>query len=236
MSKAIAIPIICVLAVAFLVAGYFLWSQTGKLGDARDDIADLEDYSATLEGDIDDLEGEVSGLEGNVAGLEDEVSGLEDEVADLEENVTDLEDDLADSESTVSYLEISLADANSEISDLEDDVIGLELSNALLTGELDTVKSPRHFSSLSELTSWINNDDTNIMYASERPIVQAFILMVRALRDGYILTTSIWESGGTVWVINNAYIGSNIYKVDAGEDDVWLWKSGMETVPSRPLY
>ena len=66
MSKAIAIPIICILVVAFLVTGYFLWSQTGKLGDARDEIVDLEDYSATMEGDIDDLEGEVSGLEGKM--------------------------------------------------------------------------------------------------------------------------------------------------------------------------
>jgi len=235
MSKAIAIPVICVLAVAFLVTGYFLWSQTGKLGDARDEIADLEGNVASLEGNIDDLEGEVSALEGNVDDLEENVSDLEDEVTDLEGNVSDLEDDLADSEATVSYLEISLADANSEISGLEGDVLALESTNASLTDELDTVKSPRHFSSLSELTNWLDNDDTNIAYAGERPIVQAFILMVRALRDGYIITVSIWESGGSVWVTNTAYIGSSIYRIDADDDYTLLWKSGMETVPSKPL-
>jgi predicted nucleic acid-binding Zn-ribbon protein len=224
MSKAIAIPIICILVVAFLVTGYFLWSQTGKLGDARDEIVDLEDYSATMEGDIDDLEGEVSGLEGNVA-------DLEGEVADLGENVEGLEDDLAESEATVATLTDNLANANSEISELEDDVLALEGTNTSLSAELNTMKDPRHFTSITELADWLQKDDTDTRYRTRTNAEKALILQVRALRDGYIISAFVVPNGEGIGLV---VIGDEYWAINPEDDDV-EFVAYVDPLPSHPL-
>jgi septal ring factor EnvC (AmiA/AmiB activator) len=217
MNKWIAIPVISVLAVAVIGGGYFLWQQISKLGDAESEIITLEDNVAALEGEVASLEGNVAALEGDVAGLEGDVSTLEA--------------DLAESEATASTLEADLGTANSKISGLQGDLSTQRTINSSLTDELKMVKDPRHFSSIQELTDWLQEDDTDMKYTNESQAEQAFILQVRALRAGYLLPAFIGGGEG----INLAIIGHDAYIIDPSNDDTDHIADVIDPLPSHPL-
>lgn len=211
MNKWIAILVIAVLAVVVVVTGYSLWQQTNKLGEAESEIVALEGNVATLEGTISTLEANVSTLEGSVSTLET---------------------DLAESEATVSTLEADLETANSRVTSLEEDVKTQQTINLSLSAELKKVKDPRHFSSLTELTDWLQQDDTNTKYADKSNAQKAFILQVRALRDGYLLTSWIFDRNDGM---SYAFIGDKFYFVYPENDDTLAGGATIQPLPSRPL-
>ena len=222
MNKWIAIPVIAVLAVGLIVGGYFLWQQTSKLGEAESEIVALE--------------GDVSALEGDVATLEGDVSTLEGDVSTLEGNVSTLESDLAKSEITVEILEFDLRTANSKVSNLQADVRTQQTINSSLSDELEIVKDPRHFASMQELTDYLHEDDTDTKYEGEDFTIISYIRQVRALRDGYLLPVSLFESGGDLWVYNTAVIDSDeVYAVGAWDDETMLLGYLGTSIPSHPL-
>ncbi len=231
MNKWIAIPVIAVLAVGIIVGGYFLWQQTDKLGEAESEIVALEGNVSTLEGDVSTLEGDVLTLEGDVSTLEGNVSTLEGNVSTLEGNVSTLETDLAESEATASALEADLGTANSRISSLQADVSTQQTINSSLSAELKMVKDPRHFASLTELADWLRDDDTDTKYTNKNSDELAFILKVRALRDGYLLQASVAEDGFG-W--NFAIIQDEFWFVDPENDDTSFYIY-VDPVPSHPL-
>ncbi len=213
MNKWIAIPVIAVLAVGVIVGGYFLWQQTSKLGEAESEIVTLE--------------GNITTLEGNVA-------ILETDLAESEATVSTLETDLAESEATVSTLEADLTSANSRITDLQADVSTQQTINSSLSAELKTVKDPRHFASVTELTDWLYQDDTDTKYADERAPMMAYILQVRALRDGYLLPADVDVEGSASYWSNSALIGDEVYWVYAWNDGI-EWTAYLTPLPSHPL-
>ncbi len=237
MDKWIAIPVIAVLAVGIIVGGYFLWQQTSKLGEAESeivilegDVSTLEGNVSTLEGDVSTLEGDVSTLEGNVSTLEGDVSTLEGDVSTLEGDVSTLEGELADSEAEVSTLEADLGNAQNTLQAQQN-------INLALSEELKKVKDPRHFQSLQELVDWVDQDNTDTAYSSKSLIELAFILQVRALRDGYLLPAHFEDLDEDYYVEsagNLAYIGDEIYYVGPSSDDVWVW-AYVSPIPSHPL-
>ena len=235
MNKWIAIPVITILAFGIIAGGYFLWQQTSNLGEAESEIVALEGNVATLEGNVSTLEGNISTLEGNISTLEGNVSTLETGLAESEATVSTLETDLAESEATVSTLEADLGTANSRISGLQADVSTQQTINLSLLTELKKVKDPRHFQSLTELTDWLREDDTDTKYADGDIIEMSYILMIRALRDGYLLTVSMWEVNGDAWVSNDAVIGTSVYAVTAWDDQIFEWWTDLQPLPSHPL-
>ena len=234
MNKWIAIPVISVLVLGVIAVGYLYWQQTNKLGDAESEIVALEGNVTTLEGDVATLEGDVTTLEGNVSTLEGDVTTLEGNVSTLEGNVTTLEGevstletDLADSEAEVSSVQSSLATANAKVS-------SQQTINSALSAQLKTVKDPRHFASVTELTDWLQQDDTDTQYASASDFQRAFILQVRALRDGYLIPASIYTDTSYIYVINRAVIGDYIYSVWSEDDYTERWEY-IAPLPSHPL-
>lgn len=213
MNKWIAISVIAVLAVGVIVVGYLFLQETNKLREAQSEIVVLERNVATLEGDVATLEGNVTTLEGNISTLEG--------------NVTTLETDLAESEAIVSTLEADLENAQNALRAQQN-------INLALSEELKTVTYPRHFASVAELVDWLHKDDTDIKFAGERYCLQAFILQVRALRDGYLLPASLWVENGILWVRSVAVIGDSVYGVWAGDDSVG-WLAYIAPLPSHPL-
>lgn len=224
MSKWIAFPIIAVLVIVIGVGGYLYWDKKCCLDEAESEIV-------TLEGNIGDLEGNVLTLEGNVSSLEGNVTTLEANVSSLEGDVSTLETDLADSEATVSALYGDLDTANSTISDLQADVSTQQNINASLSAELNEVKDPRHFSSISELTDWLQQDDTDTRYADETTAEMATILQVRALRDGYIIYTFVISGGEG---LNMAAVGDEMWAISP-ENDNLDFLGYINPLPSHPL-
>ncbi|MCL0056462.1 hypothetical protein M1O20_06040 [Dehalococcoidia bacterium] len=241
MNKWIAIPVIAVLAVAVVVVGLFLWQQTSKLGEAESEIVALEGNITTLEGNISTLETElaeskatVSTLEADLRTANSEIVALEGDVATLEGNISTLETELAESEARVSILEADLVTANAKIEDLQADLSTQRNINLALSEELKTVTYPRHFESLAELVDWLQEDDTDTRYAGEPLLQQAFILQVRALRDGYLLPVSLYVEDELLWVSNSAVIGDSMYIVSPTDDSV-VWYTHIFPIPSRPI-
>ncbi len=213
MSKWIAITVIGVLGVGVIATGILLWQQTGALGDARSDIADLEGNVATLEGTKATLEGNVATLEGNVSTLETQLS---------------------ESEATVSGLETDLDAADAENSRLSSDLSTQRNINSALSSELNKVKSPRLFQSTQELADWLYEDDTDTRYASETGTVMSYILMIRALRDGFLLPVDVDYVGDTPYVSNAAIIGDSFYWIYSWDDD-FVWVDWIVPIPSGAL-
>jgi len=226
MSKWIAITVISVLGAGVIATGIFLWQQTGALGDARSEIADLEGNVATLE------ETQAT-LEGNVAILEGTKATLEGNVTTLEGNVATLETQLAESEATVSGLEDDLDDANTENERLSSDVSTQRNINSSLSAELTKIKFPRHFASVQELTDWLRDDDSDTRYANESIAQRCYILQISALRDGYLLPVRVNVEGTTTYLINVAYIGDEAFLVWL--NDFIEFYDSVPPIPSYPL-
>ena len=140
MNKWVIVPIVIILAVSTIFNGVFYLKESGRLEDARAEIAALQsDLSAlvgnvsgidgdlsTLEGNVSGLEGNVSGLEGNLSTLEGNVSGIEGDVFGLGGNLSNLEGNVSGLEGNLSTLEGNVSTLEGNLSTLENDVLTLE--------------------------------------------------------------------------------------------------------------
>jgi hypothetical protein len=219
MNKRIAIPIIGVLVVGLIATGVFYLQGTNELEDAQDEIAGLQ--------------GDVSGLEGDLAATEADLAATEEDLAVSAADLAVSEADLAEAEDLVSDLETEIDQANSAAQTQQN-------LNLTLSEELAKAKDPRHFESLEELEAWLAQDDTDtrIRFTSISPEERAFILQVRALRDGYLLSASFedFNFDGLLDLPGNmAYIGDEIYWIRAADDFVVLFVRDVPPIPSHPL-
>ena len=107
-----------------------------------------------------------------------------------------------------------------------------------LQGELNTVMYPRHFSSLQELRDWLEQDDTDDEWTDVSCYAElCYMLQVRALQDGYLISTDVdFQSGVDYWS-NCAVIGDTMYWIYPDDDSIdqvgdsnWF-----EILPSCPI-
>jgi len=131
----------------------------------------------------------------------------------LEGKIAILHTNLRESEATASALKTKLVAANVEIAILERDITAF-------SEKLGRMRHPRHFKSVAELTDWLDKDDTDIKYADKHIVHRAFILQIRAVRDGYLLSTTVDPMG--VYATNTAIIDDAIYTIEAGGDSFSL--------------
>ena len=218
--KTVSIILGVVLAITLIAGGLVISQQIQQKNALTSDLTAANTKITGLEGDIVGLKGNVSDLEGKLTASQGEVSSLTGK--------------LTDSETKAAGLQKDLDSAKSSISSLQSDVSAQRTINSSLTADLKKVRSPRHFSSLQELTDWITKDDTNTKYASERPSQIGFILQVRALRDGYLLPVALYVEGTTIWVGNRAVIGDGLYAVSPSSDSITKI-STTQPLPSQPL-
>jgi len=166
-----------------------------------------------------------------------EVEGLAQDVNTLQTNLDETHAVLTTTQTQLADTETSLTSANSQITKLEADVSAQQTLNQTLATDLKTVQDPRHFSSLSELVDWLDADDTDTAYADADIDERAFILQVRALRDGYLLPAVIyWDevNNDGNYYYNIAVIGDKVYGVLSGYDDTWT-DTYTDPIPSHPL-
>ena len=86
-------------------------------------------------------------------------------------------------------------------------LISAESEVAALSEELRTIRSPRHFKTITELTDWLAQDDTNTAYPGKSSAELAFIQQVKALRDGYLMSVMIDLNKGHPMAV----VGNDVY-------------------------
>ena len=163
-----------------------------------------------------------------------QIAALRTEVSSLESNVSSLQAGLAESENKASGLQASLDSANAHSAALEDTIRLLQSTISTQGDELKKLKYPRHFTSLAELTNWLQKDDTNTKYPGLTPLQRGYILQVKALQDDYLLPVRmpVVALGLTELDTNFAVVGDLFYTVRAGDDSVERWS----TAPALPSY
>jgi septal ring factor EnvC (AmiA/AmiB activator) len=233
-----------VLAVALIVVGVLYGMEIGKLNKANDniasleaDVADLETQLATEKANVDRLETElaaeqakVTQLTADLAAANDNISSLEDELATANDNIAGLTSDLEDAQAEIASTQAELENASS-------DLAAALVENEELSDELTSIKAPRHFNSLSELNAWLAMDNTDTLYSTQPPLTRVYILQVRALRDGYILSALTYMTSTTTFSSYClALIDDTLYGINTYNDTVAPDISGIVTPPpSQPL-
>jgi len=105
---------------------------------------------------------------------------------------------------------------------------GYSAAEAEYENTLRRVELPRHFSSLDELESWLEEDNADTYDYVQSGFFDcddfARTLQAHALADGYILSFHIVEITPTKWhAVNLAVIGNEVYLIDPQTDSVTFY-------------
>jgi septal ring factor EnvC (AmiA/AmiB activator) len=189
-----------------------------QLTDEKTKSSNLQTQLTTATNDLNSSKAQVTQLQSDLDASKLQVANLQADLASSNANVIKLQADLDKANASVTKLQGDLDKANA-------DLTSAKAMNTSLTAELTKVKDPRHFNSLQELQSWLQNDDTNIKYAAQPALTRAYILQVEALRDGYLLPVSAYWTSSTIYfnVYNIALIGDTIYQVSSYNDAIYAY-------------
>jgi uncharacterized protein YoxC len=179
---------------------------------------------------------QLSGTKTKLKDSEQQVASLQGQVSGIQGNVSSLNTKLADQEkASAKSLQDSVAAAAAREVALKKDVDSKQATIAAQAAELKTMKYPRHFSSLIELTNWLQKDDANTRYAGLGGPQLAFILQIRASRDGYLLPVRLPLAGSLEYITNMAVIGDVVYSIRGTDDFVERWGIVSPAPPSYPI-
>jgi len=230
-----------VLLIGLIVTGVLFFNKSGQLNESQAKVASLESDISGLETDITGLEADVAARMSEIAALEQELTaeetraaGLETELAsektklatteaqlsDARGDITALEAAAVTAQARITTIEADLATSSARVSTLETDLAKANTDLDALIANYNKVIAPRHFNSLSELTTWLAADDTDTRYSTLGAADIAFILQVRALRDGFLLPVGIDWDADYIYTRNTSVIGDTIYLVGARTDQV----------------
>lgn len=182
--------------------------------------------------------GQTSDLNTKLEAAEAEASSLEGQVGTLQGQVGTLQGQLNTSQGQASSLQKSLTDANGQVSVLQKDVASKQSTIDTQTGQIKTMRYPRHFASVDELANWLQKDNTNTMYTNPTAIQKAqmsFVLQIRAARDGFFLTSNVPVAGNLELITNRALVGDVIYEIRAWDDFAQRWGTISPAMPSYPI-
>ncbi len=243
------IILVLVLAVALGVAGFLFSQATGRLSQARADISGMQTRIASLQGSVATLAGQLAAENAKVADIQGKLTTEQAKSADLQAQLAKSQSDLTASKAQVASLQADLAVANGAVTSLTADLsaankraaalqAGLDTAGADLaraTADLTKVRDPRHFSSLTELEGWLARDDTNTnpAYAKLTGLDRVYLLQVKALCDGYLLSAYVdWDDQHLYYGLT-ADAGGILYAINPDTDAVMAGPA--YTVAAHPL-
>jgi hypothetical protein len=220
--------VIGVLVIALIAVGVLYGMEISNLNKAKANIA-------TLENNVSTLQIQLAAEQAHAASLQSQLTATISDLNAAQDDIKQLESDLAESELRVTNLQSSLNQATAELAQAYTEIAGLTNANTALTEELNTVKDPRHFNSLQELEIWLENDNTDTAYSSLSAQAKAYVLQVKALRDGFILSACIdWDSN-FIYSWNVAIVGDTVYSVNAATDKITVGPDFGDALPLHPL-
>jgi len=212
-----------ILAVALIAVGVLYVMEMSKLNKANENVTSLEGQLATEKASVTSLQTQLDAAKADAANLQAQLSASKSDLAAVQSKVTSLTADLAAANTKVTTTQTSLDKANADL--------------ALANTSLKKVQDPRTFNTIQELTTWLQKDDTNTnsQYASYTLLQKAYMLQIKASRDGFLLTVWMDTDGAYFYVLCEAIIGNSMYDIDVATDQTTLYMSGFTPMPSHPL-
>lgn len=172
-----------------------------------------------------------------------QIATLQSQLSSAQSNASSLQTQLTAAQKDMATQKAALDAANSQVSSLNQQVSSLTTTTNSQAAQIKTMSYPRHFATVTELTNWLQKDDTDKMFGSV-PVLQltdlqkaqmAIVLQVKAARDGFIITVNLPQLGGLGGITNRALIGDTVYTVRAYDDFVEHISSVSPALPSYPI-
>ena len=182
--------------------------------------------------------GKVGNLNDDLKASEAQVATLQSQVNGLQSERTDLQGKLTSSQNNLTSRDASLATANTQIAALKTDVDSKQGTITAQAAEIKKMKYPKHFNTIDELANWLQKDNTNTLFANPSAIQKAqlaFVLQIRAAREGYFLSTNMPVAGNLDLIVNRALVGDVIYEIRAWDDFTQRWGTVSPAMPSYPI-
>lgn len=229
--------IILAIVVVLGGAGYGGWlliQKNDELDKANATVANLNTSLTAAQSQLSNAQGQLASEKARATELQTNldismarVIELENEIATINNLLNGSQGDIA---TEINRLTAQLSAANAELA-------ALKTSTAASLAELTKIKSPHHFYTIEELRDWLERDDTNTNpeYGLLGPADKAFILQVKALRDGFLLPAAVDADTEHIYSWNIAVIGPSIYVVTAETDEATLLANFEMPPAQRPL-
>ncbi len=199
-----------------------------QLNNIKNQQSASDSQVVTLKSDLESSKAKINSLQSELAAAQALNSGTQAEITAQMEKLN----------AEISKLSGDLAKANTSLDKANAEVNSQKALVTSLQANLAKVKDPRHFYTIEELNTWLQQDDTNSnpAFAAATLTDKAFILQVRALRDGYLLPAAVDADSEYIYSWNVAVIGAEIYVVTASTDAVNKLGTVFQVPPAqRPL-
>ncbi len=174
-----------------------------------------------------DSEAQVTSLQADVSALEVDKSSLQSQLAQAQTKSTSLQ----------SELDTTKDQTSKEIEQLNKSLTDTRATVDSQAATIKTMKYPHNFSSIDELTSWMQKNnpvtwDPNTLTTLQRAEM-AFALEVKAARDGYIMPAMLPLFGNIDWMTNHVIVGDVVYEIKSWDGTI---QNGGKVVPALPSY
>jgi molybdopterin converting factor small subunit len=225
LNKWLSISISIVLLVALVVMGILYMGKSNNLKTANTEITTQKTTIDSLNKQLTTSKAETAALQGKLSASETTIVTLNGNITDLTDKNTKLTADLGTANTQLTSTQASLSSANSALGTAQS-------TNSTLSATVKKISDPKNFATVTELKDWLQKDDTNTKYTNLDPLQRGLILQIRAMRDGFILSLSIFADSTNTYVGNRAIIGDTVFAVMSGSDSVTQYV----TVPAQPSH
>jgi valyl-tRNA synthetase len=178
-----------------------------------------------------------------LADSEAQVTSLQADVSALKTDKSSLQTQLAQSQTKNTSLQTELDTTNEQTSkQIESLNKTIDADQKTITSQTDTIQTMKYshnFSTVDELTSWLQKNnpvtwDPNTLTAIQRAEM-ALSLEVKAARDGYIMPAILPLFGNVDWMTNRTIVGDVVYEIKAWDGTVQIGGRVTPTLPSYPI-
>ncbi len=172
-----------------------------------------------------------------------QAASLQAQVSSLQTNLKTTQDQLSAAQTKIGSLQTDLttttATANAKIDALNKDVSSKQSTIDSQAAQIKTMRYPRNFSTIDELTNWLQKNnivtwDPLTLTAVQR-VQMAFALEIKASRDGYLLPVVLPMFGNLDYMTNRAVVGDTVYEVRAWDSFAQVGGRVTPAVPSYPI-
>ncbi len=189
-------------------------------------IAVMAAQKSKTDKELKDSQQEVATLQSQLSGVQDNLKSVQDELAAVKTK-------------SASDLSAAKATADAQATAAQKQITSLQSTIDSEAAQIKTMRYPRNFSTIDELTNWLQKNnpvtwDPLTLTAVQR-VQMTFALEIKAARDGYLLPVVLPMFGNLDYMTNRAVVGDTVYEVRAWDSFAQIGGRVTPAVPSYPI-